>query len=87
VISWQAGKCFVFDDIYEHEVWNDTDEERIVLLFDFNRPMRFWGRALNRSLIFALKLSPYFRDARRNLTAWETRFDKAFNDFETTMRA
>jgi aspartyl/asparaginyl beta-hydroxylase (cupin superfamily) len=87
VVSWQPGKSFVFDDIYEHEVWNETAEERIILLFDFDRPMRIWGRILNRLLIFTLRLSPYFRDARRNLEAWETRFDKAFADFEATMRS
>jgi len=87
VVSWQPGKIFVFDDLYEHEVWNETGEERIILLFDFDRPMRLWGRVLNRLLIATLRLSPYFRDARRNLEAWETRFDKAFSDFEATMRS
>ena len=23
-----------FDDAFEHEVWNETDEKRVVLLFD-----------------------------------------------------
>ncbi len=30
----REGEIFVFDDIYEHEVWNDTGEERVILLFD-----------------------------------------------------
>jgi aspartyl/asparaginyl beta-hydroxylase (cupin superfamily) len=34
--NWQEGKMVVFDDSYEHEVRNDTDEERVVLL------LRFW---------------------------------------------
>jgi len=36
--SWQEGKCLIFDDTYEHEAWNRSDETRIVLLIDFNRP-------------------------------------------------
>ena len=28
----------IFDDTYEHEVWNDTDEERVVLFLDIVRP-------------------------------------------------
>ncbi|WP_432161040.1 aspartyl/asparaginyl beta-hydroxylase domain-containing protein [Streptomyces sp. NRRL F-5630] len=36
--EWQRGKAFVFDDSYEHEVWNDSDEGRGVLLFDIWHP-------------------------------------------------
>lgn len=28
----------MFDDCYEHEVWNKTDGERILLLFDLWHP-------------------------------------------------
>ena len=34
----RPGEVFVFDDTYEHEVWNDTGDERVILLFDFDRP-------------------------------------------------
>ena len=30
--SWKLGKVLLFDDSYEHEVKNDTDEPRVVLL-------------------------------------------------------
>lgn len=33
-VSWQEGECVFFDDTYEHSVWNKTDDERVVLLFD-----------------------------------------------------
>ncbi|CAN0083195.1 unnamed protein product [Ectocarpus sp. 12 AP-2014] len=35
---WEEGKCIVFDDCYEHEVWNKTDRERVLLLFDLWHP-------------------------------------------------
>ena len=36
--SWEEGRALVFDDSYEHEVWNQTDDDRIVLLWDGNDP-------------------------------------------------
>jgi beta-hydroxylase len=65
----------VFDDFYPHEVRNETDEERVVLLFDFVRPMRLPGRALNRLLLWGIRRSDYFRDARENLRDWDRRFE------------
>jgi len=31
---WEEGKCLIFDDAFEHEVFNDGTRERVVLLFD-----------------------------------------------------
>ncbi|KAL3816054.1 hypothetical protein ACHAXA_010359 [Cyclostephanos tholiformis] len=36
--SWQVGKIFLFDDSYEHEVRNDTDDARVVLLIRLWHP-------------------------------------------------
>jgi len=36
--SWQEGKCLIFDDTVEHEAWNYSDANRIVLLIDFKNP-------------------------------------------------
>ena len=32
--SWSEGRCLVFDDSHEHEAWNRTAEDRIVLIVD-----------------------------------------------------
>ncbi len=32
--SWREGRCLVFDDSHEHEAWNRTAEDRIVLIVD-----------------------------------------------------
>ena len=71
IVRWEEGKCYVFDDTYKHEVANDTDQERVVLLFDMDRPMRLPGRLVSQSFIWGLKRSAYFKDAQRNQTAWE----------------
>ncbi len=34
VRGWSEGRCTVFDDSYEHEVWNNTAEERIAVVID-----------------------------------------------------
>ena len=36
--AWQVGKLMVFDDSVEHEAWNDSDDDRLVLIFDVWRP-------------------------------------------------
>jgi hypothetical protein len=35
---WEAGKLLVFDDSIEHEAWNGSDQDRIILIFDVWRP-------------------------------------------------
>ena len=36
--SWEVGKLLIFDDTIEHEAWNDSDSDRVVLIFDVWRP-------------------------------------------------
>jgi aspartyl/asparaginyl beta-hydroxylase (cupin superfamily) len=36
--QWEEGKAWAFDDTIEHEAWNDSDQTRVVLLFDVWRP-------------------------------------------------
>lgn len=36
--EWIEGELMVFDDTVEHEAWNDSDQDRLVLIFDIWRP-------------------------------------------------
>ena len=36
--AWQEGRVVVFDDTYEHEAWNRSDQLRVVLIFDLWNP-------------------------------------------------
>ena len=38
VKNWQQGKTIGFTDAYEHEAWNKTQKQRIILLFDILKP-------------------------------------------------
>jgi aspartate beta-hydroxylase len=35
----RKGRAWVFDDSIEHEAWNDSDETRIILIFDIWNPL------------------------------------------------
>ena len=35
VRHWQTGKVLIFDDRLQHEAWNMTAQERVILLLDF----------------------------------------------------
>jgi aspartate beta-hydroxylase len=36
--TWREGGCIVFEDSFEHEVWSESDRERIVLIVDLWHP-------------------------------------------------
>jgi len=71
---WEEGKSLVFDDTFNHEVWNDTDETRVVLFVDVLRPLPFPESFINRLIIRAIGISPFVLDAKRNNQAWERRY-------------
>jgi beta-hydroxylase len=64
---WHEGKCVTFDDSRRHRVLNSTEEERVVLLFDYDRPMRWPASALHRLTMGLIKRTAYYKDARKNL--------------------
>jgi len=71
---WEEGKSMIFDDTFNHEVWNDTDETRVVLFVDVLRPLPSPDALINRLIVKAIGYSPFVLDAKRNQEAWEQRF-------------
>lgn len=55
--AWKVGKCFVFDDTFEHEVVHDGQDERVVLLLDV------WHPDLSKAEITAVQ--GMFEEARQ----------------------
>lgn len=76
MIRWEEGKVVVFDDTYRHEVWNDSDESRVVLLIDVHRPFRPVLAALNLAILRLGRLTSYVRDSKRKQREWEASFAK-----------
>ena len=74
---WKPGQIFVLDDTYEHEVWNNTDDDRVILIFDFDRPMKWQGRALLHFLIRVMKFTAFYLEPKKNLADFEDRFEAA----------
>ncbi|MEE8119249.1 MAG: aspartyl/asparaginyl beta-hydroxylase domain-containing protein [Gammaproteobacteria bacterium] len=56
--KWEPGSCLVFDDSFEHEAWNKSEESRAVLIFEVWNP----------------QLTEIERDAVAKLTAATVRF-------------
>jgi aspartate beta-hydroxylase len=36
--AWREGRCVTFDDTFEHEAWNRSDRDRVVLILDSWNP-------------------------------------------------
>ena len=73
LVHWDEGKCVIFDDTHKHEVWNDTDGIRVVLLLDVCRPFPKWLNAVNETV---LRLAGYLPEVQRVLQAqreWEAK--------------
>lgn len=48
--EWSEGRSFVFDDTWEHQVYNEAEEIRVVLIVDVLRPMPALPHVLNRCM-------------------------------------
>lgn len=71
---WHEGQGVVFDDCFNHEVWNETDDVRVVLFVDFERPIKFPYSLLNKFILRASMLTPYIREANDNNEKWAKKF-------------
>lgn len=75
IMHWDDGRAFVFDDTYDHEVRNNSAEERVILIVDVERPMRLFGRLVGKVFNRAIRHTAYVQDARRKQLAWDERLE------------
>ncbi|MGH0038188.1 MAG: aspartyl/asparaginyl beta-hydroxylase domain-containing protein [Myxococcota bacterium] len=68
---WEEGRLRIFDDTRKHEVWNDTDQERVVLMIQFRRPLRAPGRQVRDFFLQVLRRTPYLTRAMANQRRFE----------------
>src|SRR3546814_3591164 len=71
ICHWREGETLIFDDSFNHEVWNDTDDWRVVLFIDFARPLRQPWHAINRALLGIARFLPLLRRASRRHRDWK----------------
>jgi beta-hydroxylase len=74
--SWREGEALIFDDTFNHEVWNDTEGYRVVLFVDFARPMYQPFHWLNQRLLNFGALAPFLREAGEKQKRWQDAFWK-----------
>lgn len=74
VYRWREGEVVIFDDAYEHEVWNRTQHTRAVLFVDFRKPLRFPASLFNWFLLHLAIFTPFIREGMDNQKAWEKKF-------------
>jgi beta-hydroxylase len=70
VLRWAEGETLIFDDTYDHEVWNDTANTRVVLLIQFRRPLRHPGKWVADTFLGAIRRTAFVQEARANVLAW-----------------
>ena len=70
IVRWSEGETLVFDDTYNHEVWNDTDGTRVVLLIQFARPLRQPGKWIADFFLGFVRRSAFVQEARNNISSW-----------------
>ena len=70
IVRWAEGETLVFDDTYHHEVWNDTAATRVVLLVQFERPLRNPGKWIADRFLGFVKRSAFVQEARANIGHW-----------------
>jgi beta-hydroxylase len=69
--TWEEGKVLIFDDTWNHEVWNDTPGYRVVLFVDFERPLKWPLSWINSAVMNLAPLAPFLREVKGKQKAWE----------------
>lgn len=71
---WNEGESLIFDDTFNHEVWNDTDGYRVVLFVDFARPLQPPFHQMNEAFLSIGAFAPFLREAGAKQKQWEQKF-------------
>lgn len=67
-VHWEEGKLFAIDPTQEHEVWNKTSHDRLVLLGEFSRPgLPGWYRVFDWMFMAMFNYSPAGHFMRRKI--------------------
>lgn len=58
-IQLKEKEIFIFDDTFEHELINDSQSNRTVLIIDYYKPLPFFYHVLNKKKISGIAKSDY----------------------------
>ena len=77
VATCEEGVVLMFDDTYEHEVWNNMSGTRVVLFLDITRPMKFPFNIVNSVVIAFIGRSPTARKMRKNQAVFDRKVESS----------
>ena len=64
---WEEGKDMIFDDLYEHHVENNTNEQRVVLFLDIQKKYNIFLDTFNDILFYFIKNNNTLIDIYNNV--------------------
>jgi len=67
VVAWEEGQSFVFDDMFNHEVWNESEDDRYLLLIQIKRPCRGIANWLQNLFLFGVRHSRFVKDIKKSI--------------------
>jgi aspartyl/asparaginyl beta-hydroxylase (cupin superfamily) len=74
VHTWQEGRSILFDDSWNHQVYNTSPERRVVLIVDVVRPMAWPLHVINWLVTRVLaRYSEEVQEIRANVTRYANR--------------
>jgi len=69
VIPWREGECVLFDFAEPHEVWNDTDELRVLLMLEVRTPLPRLLDLANRATQRLYRMHPSYQGMETRVEA------------------
>ena len=86
--SWRDGQGFIFDETYVHEAYNKTEQNRIILFVDIERPLKWgWAESFNRWFGRVIMTAASSPNAESDQTGWINRLTHYHWVFEQKRRA
>jgi len=67
-VHLKEKEIFIFDDTFEHELENNSNSNRTVLIIDYYKPLPFWYRVLNKRKIAEIAKSDYVQSVINKIT-------------------
>ena len=67
-VQLKEKEIFIFDDTFEHELENNSNSNRTVLIIDYYKPLPFLYRVLNKRKIAEIAKSDYVQSVINKIT-------------------
>ncbi|WP_306350410.1 aspartyl/asparaginyl beta-hydroxylase domain-containing protein [Flavobacterium sp. '19STA2R22 D10 B1'] len=71
IYNWKEGEIVIFDDTYDHEVYNNTEETRVVLFIDFLRPLPDALTEINLEIMNEIQNTDFVKQPTSKYEQWE----------------